>query len=711
MGRSNRCPLTFGILALVTATLPIAEGPSMAQDRVTLFVDANAIDANVIEYVAKVSKPIKITAHAGQTLEDVLSNVCGRIDPLYVELLKKVSATGLPDPIDLDAKFDSDRTLELPACLKLPRFAVERVAHARKEDIPWQRYTADAAGFHRFGAVAAKPQRSAEESVPLPSFVAYSHHDLLEAEPAFAQAESQPTADLNSYLEAFVRLNPSYAKSGVVAAGKPLNVPRSPEAWTSLELAKRSEFRTVVDELSDLLTAAGQEASTVRVEDPEEIYLYSQLSKAQLDKWGACRERLTASAFSSVDLVEVIGTNLTALREKREEPGRTTIIIADTGLHSNGSLPFPPNERFLDTEEYVPLPGSEQRHHGTFVATLALGGVEFMKLLPGLPITFKLFPTNIYREDLHPCIATGGSSCPRHLVKTDAFNNAIDNATSAILNLSVGRAVPMRSVSGQLGRQSTILFVVAAGNDGKSLVTRPVYPARYGGPRTGSDNLVTVAALDTDDTLAAFSNHGRDYVDIAAPGCDREVLRYDETKELFAIDRASGTSFAAPLVSFTTALLRAFWLGAKPYELKQRVLIGADIVPQLSDSVFNGGKLNVIKTLSIYQDVAEIEVDGTVRTIRGTIEPSNFTLDFCDERISVSRNANAHYLELKKLTAVTAAGTGGKKFLLYWTDAEGVLQYETCPQIDLPFSIRDGFTGTVYPLATDQVVDIVFAEL
>jgi hypothetical protein len=55
MGRSNRCPLTFGILALVTATLPIAEGPSMAQDRVTLFVDANAIDANVIEYVAKVS--------------------------------------------------------------------------------------------------------------------------------------------------------------------------------------------------------------------------------------------------------------------------------------------------------------------------------------------------------------------------------------------------------------------------------------------------------------------------------------------------------------------------------------------------------------------------------------------------------------------------------------------------------------------------------
>src|SRR5438093_12811349 len=57
------------------------------------------------------------------------------------------------------------------------------------------------------------------------------------------------------------------------------------------------------------------------------------------------------------------------------------------------------------------------------------------------------------------------------------------------------------------------LFVAAAGNDSSDNDASPQYPSGYDLP-----NVISVAASDSSDQLAYFSNHGRATVDLAAPG-------------------------------------------------------------------------------------------------------------------------------------------------------------------------------------------------
>ncbi|CAN7751099.1 S8 family serine peptidase [Variovorax sp. LjRoot175] len=118
------------------------------------------------------------------------------------------------------------------------------------------------------------------------------------------------------------------------------------------------------------------------------------------------------------------------------------------------------------------------------------------------------------------------------------------------------------------------LFVVAAGNSGEDVSNTLVYPAAYGGPT--AENVITVAALDGDGGLAPFSNYGARAVDIAAPGCEIESW-IANTHEL---TRLSGTSQAAPWVTFTAALLRSLDKASSAQELKVRVIASADLLDE-----------------------------------------------------------------------------------------------------------------------------------
>ena len=62
-------------------------------------------------------------------------------------------------------------------------------------------------------------------------------------------------------------------------------------------------------------------------------------------------------------------------------------------------------------------------------------------------------------------------------------------------------------------RQSGILAVCAAGNDSKDTDAIPNYPSAY-----NLDNIIAVAAGDSGDNLASYSNFGAESVDVMAPG-------------------------------------------------------------------------------------------------------------------------------------------------------------------------------------------------
>lgn len=98
-----------------------------------------------------------------------------------------------------------------------------------------------------------------------------------------------------------------------------------------------------------------------------------------------------------------------------------------------------------------------------------------------------------------------------------------------------------------------VIFVAAAGNEGKkdgAITGSNYYPAGIDLP-----NIITVGALNNDGSKADFSNFasGDGEVTLSAPGVEM-VLGVDEDGQPI---KSSGTSFAAPQVSATAALLRS----------------------------------------------------------------------------------------------------------------------------------------------------------
>jgi subtilisin family serine protease len=81
------------------------------------------------------------------------------------------------------------------------------------------------------------------------------------------------------------------------------------------------------------------------------------------------------------------------------------------------------------------------------------------------------------------------------------------------VNLSIGGPLPCQVERDVIDSAPDTLFVIAAMNDGQDLDATPVYPCAFPSP-----NIVCVAATDSSDRLASFSNYGARSVDLGAPG-------------------------------------------------------------------------------------------------------------------------------------------------------------------------------------------------
>ncbi len=136
------------------------------------------------------------------------------------------------------------------------------------------------------------------------------------------------------------------------------------------------------------------------------------------------------------------------------------------------------------------------------------------------------------------------------------------------------------------------LFVAAAGNGGPDRVgdnndTTPHYPSSY-----SNDNIIAVAATDSADNLAGFSNYGQSSVDLAAPGVS--ILSTTRNNQYGS---SSGTSMATPHVAGAAALLLSTGSNALYTTVRDRILQGVDQLPNLAGKVATGGRLNVAKAI------------------------------------------------------------------------------------------------------------------
>lgn len=95
---------------------------------------------------------------------------------------------------------------------------------------------------------------------------------------------------------------------------------------------------------------------------------------------------------------------------------------------------------------------------------------------------------------------------------------AIDYAVAQgadVVNASMETSERSQAMVDAIASAKQTLFVVAAGNSGRNTSTNPTYPCNV-----GLANVVCVAASDSRDRLASFSNFGTRHVDLAAPGVD-----------------------------------------------------------------------------------------------------------------------------------------------------------------------------------------------
>lgn len=171
---------------------------------------------------------------------------------------------------------------------------------------------------------------------------------------------------------------------------------------------------------------------------------------------------------------------------------------------------------------------------------------------------------------------------------------AIDYATrngASIMSNSWGGGGFSQAMYDSIKRSNEkgILFVAAAGNSSSNNDSRPSYPASY-----DIENVISIAATDSSDALAYFSNYGAKSVHLAAPGVNTfSTIPGNKYKAM------SGTSMATPHVSGAAVLLKSAFPKLSARELKALLLESVDSVAGLSGKTVTGGRLNVARALEL----------------------------------------------------------------------------------------------------------------
>jgi len=175
----------------------------------------------------------------------------------------------------------------------------------------------------------------------------------------------------------------------------------------------------------------------------------------------------------------------------------------------------------------------------------------------------------------------------------EAINYVIDRKKAGVnvrvISASWGSTQKSRALEDVIRKayEADILFVAASGNATTNNDRTPHYPSSYNVP-----NVISVAALDRNDSLASFSNYGVKSVAIAAPGVDiLSTWLGDEYEE------KSGTSMATPVVAGVAALIAANNPKITVDDLKKRVLASVDPLDSLKGKTTTGGRINAAKAL------------------------------------------------------------------------------------------------------------------
>ena len=188
-------------------------------------------------------------------------------------------------------------------------------------------------------------------------------------------------------------------------------------------------------------------------------------------------------------------------------------------------------------------------------------------------------------------ILKDGNAIPQVALSAAGIEYAAQNG-AVVCNFSTGYgngSFPVLQTAINTAQTYGMILCVAAGNSTQNLNTSPDYPACY-----LNDNILVVAASTNDDQMAAFSNYGSTFVDVAAPGTSMRTTNYTSNTAYTYVD---GTSFSAPITTGCIAILRAQSPTSGYLSVKSTLIGSCDVLAPFTGLVASGGRVNLKKAL------------------------------------------------------------------------------------------------------------------
>lgn len=759
------------LFLIMTILLSISAGHTASADelKIPIFIDQADLTADAVEEIAKVAEPTTISFSAGETLDEIVKRACGREDALYLDYIKRnrppALASALPEgDVGGSSKVKMDGSGKFPFCLKLPSESrvtlvpekplrrgdngedikfLQSILKGRGYDVAvngeyekqtekavrsYQRQTGikidGVAGKETWTSFSHPPSGSAiggyadmypymlSKSPNSASWsVTYASDPVLTGGTLTSSYQTEP-----DWSAGWMGINPESGEPKIISG----DGPPAPSGLRQQMTVEHSGLTSIpvrqgllpedADKARTALVAMIGPNAAIEKPSPDTYELISDLADADAPECNS--ETSEDHPIPLVELMKIIGLNTEKI--SRDQMAAATILVADSGVYGIGQAPF--QDRFFKWASvsgrdpdiaWQPLPSYAKSMHGTYVTSAALGSSHLRPLLQLLDPPVRVIARNIV--------------APSNLrISTDSIGSALNVYGADILNLSFAGTQASDTLRSFVAQKTNQLFVVAAGNNREALTNS--YPALLGGEK----NVITVGALDNRGMLASFSNHSRKHVAIAAPGCRVPVYSFltppgDGSVGAFKAYNASGTSLAAPLVSFTAALLRRYQ-GWPPQLIKNRLLASADVVDsfrlggadenakktllELPQKVEDGRVLNAPNAVAIFNDVLTLTSHGP--PILGEVKGLQDKVAFCEGKEPIDRK------KLRRLVTHFINEEGDERVLIYYDDAEYRLQSETCKASslkELTFEFVEEGAQRGETVSTREVRSLIFKPL
>ncbi len=655
----RHCCISYLLIApLLVGSCLLLSLRAAANESILVRANEKQIGAATTAALADVGAPSTLHVKKSEKLGDLISRHCGRRDKAYLHILQKKAAnyTNFAAPLSFESSAQSDQDMVLPFCLRLPKLTASKVIPVSTENslaskkLPYLLDQPLIVGLRKPGQIGFGNYST--------GYPGWAGNSTVVVNPSTWNSITTDRWTMDSWA------------GGQWGTGTPASRVEVLDGWGSLSLSTRTDKKTaqriIVAALhKDNTALLDKDLRPTSVTDSEakEIGHLTVLTDPE-DKCPKEKPPSNTYPFDAMQLLHVIGLNQ-ANGRLLHHPSQ--IVVADTGVSDATAARYGAaltRSGIQSWKERQPDKEYPKSGHGANVVSAALGGAYFDRFLKLMNDPIKIRPINIFQTKY-------GTLDEKHLANI----MEVGTNSNAVINLSISYDKELKGLREVLKSKRNALFVAAAGNRPGQVNNE--HPAALGGQ---FPNLIIVGSLKAngkpEDRQSTWSESN---VELSAPGCRVPV---HEDGEASKVVFRSGSSLAAPLVSFAAAILNKYNIGS-PEDVKVRLLTSADFDPALENRVKRKLKLNIVRAVAISHDVIELNAP-TAKPIYGRITKGDLMLLLCEGNLSMGRNkknTDGKKNNSNSLLSLDIADVeGGKRLLVqYRVEASKNHEHRECP--------------------------------